>query len=75
VVNERAELGSDLLPDYLASLQPGGFYGWPYSDFGQHLDTRVTPQRPGQVARALVPSAGAPMHRTAQRIENSPAAC
>ncbi len=56
VVNERDELGSDLVPDYLTSVQPGGFYGWPYSYFGQHLDTRVTPQQPDQVARALVPS-------------------
>ncbi len=55
-VNERDELGSDLVPDYLTEVQPGGFYGWPYSYFGQHVDTRVTPQRPDLVARAIVPS-------------------
>jgi glucose/arabinose dehydrogenase len=55
VVNERDELGSDLVPDYLTDVQPGGFYGWPYSYFGSHVDSRVTPQRPDLVARALVP--------------------
>jgi len=55
VVNERDELGSDLVPDYLSSVRDGGFYGWPYSYFGQHVDVRVKPQRPDLVARALVP--------------------
>ncbi|MCU7373760.1 sorbosone dehydrogenase family protein [Paucibacter sp. O1-1] len=55
VVNERDELGSDLVPDYLSSVQDGGFYGWPYSYFGQHLDTRVEPPQPALVASALVP--------------------
>lgn len=55
VVNERDELGSDLVPDYLTSVRPGGFYGWPYSYFGQHVDARVQPQRPDLVARAIVP--------------------
>ena len=55
VVNERDEIGSDLVPDYLASVRDGGFYGWPYSYFGQHVDERVQPQRPELVARALVP--------------------
>ena len=54
-VNERDEIGSDLVPDYMTSVQRGGFYGWPYSYYGQHLDTRVEPQRPELVARALVP--------------------
>lgn len=54
-VNERDELGSDLVPDYMTSVRDGGFYGWPYSYFGQHVDTRVTPQRPDLVARAIVP--------------------
>ncbi|MFF7057734.1 PQQ-dependent sugar dehydrogenase [Achromobacter spanius] len=54
-VNERDELGSDLVPDYMTSVKDGGFYGWPYSYFGQHVDTRVTPQRPDLVARAIVP--------------------
>jgi glucose/arabinose dehydrogenase len=55
VVNERDELGSDLVPDYLTSVKEGGFYGWPYSYFGQHIDTRVTPQRPELVAMAIAP--------------------
>jgi glucose/arabinose dehydrogenase len=54
-VNERDELGSDLVPDYMTSVKDGGFYGWPYSYYGQHLDPRVHPQRPDLVARALVP--------------------
>jgi glucose/arabinose dehydrogenase len=54
-VNERDELGSDLVPDYMTAVRDGGFYGWPYSYFGQHLDQRVTPQRPDLVARAVVP--------------------
>jgi glucose/arabinose dehydrogenase len=55
VVNERDELGSDLVPDYLTSVRDGGFYGWPYSYFGQHIDERVAPQRPDLVAKATVP--------------------
>lgn len=54
-VNERDELGSDLVPDYMTALQEGGFYGWPYSYYGQHVDERVEPQRPALVARAIVP--------------------
>ena len=54
-MNERDELGSDLVPDYMTSLQDGGFYGWPYSYFGRHVDERVQPQRPDLVARAIVP--------------------
>ena len=55
VVNERDEIGSDLVPDYMTSVTDGGFYGWPYSYYGQHVDVRVTPQRPDLVAKALVP--------------------
>jgi glucose/arabinose dehydrogenase len=55
VVNERDEIGPDLVPDYLTSVQDGGFYGWPYSYYGQHLDPRVQPQRPDLVAKAIVP--------------------
>lgn len=55
VVNERDELGPDLVPDYLTSVKDGGFYGWPYSYYGRHLDPRVKPQRPDLVARAIVP--------------------
>ncbi|WP_342243269.1 PQQ-dependent sugar dehydrogenase [Pseudomonas sp. OTU5201] len=54
-VNERDELGSDLVPDYITSVKDGGFYGWPWSYFGQHVDARVQPQRPDLVAKALVP--------------------
>jgi glucose/arabinose dehydrogenase len=55
VVNERDELGSDLVPDYLTSVRRGGFYGWPYSYFGQHVDERAQPARPDLVARAIKP--------------------
>ncbi len=54
-VNERDELGSDLVPDYMTAVKDGGFYGWPYSYFGQHLDARVKPQNPALVASAIVP--------------------
>ena len=54
-VNERDELGDDLVPDYITSVKDGGFYGWPYSYYGQHVDTRVSPQRPDLVARAIAP--------------------
>jgi len=55
VANERDEIGADLVPDYLTSVREGGFYGWPYSYFGQHVDTRVSPQRPDLVAKAITP--------------------
>jgi len=55
IVNERDELGPNLVPDYLTSVKDGGFYGWPYSYFGRHLDPRVMPQRPDLVAKAIVP--------------------
>lgn len=55
VVNERDELGPHLVPDYLTSVRDHGFYGWPYSYWGQHLDPRVKPQRPDLVARAIPP--------------------
>ncbi|WP_460842795.1 PQQ-dependent sugar dehydrogenase [Noviherbaspirillum agri] len=54
-VNERDELGSDLVPDYMTSVKDGGFYGWPYSYYGRHLDPRVKPQRPDLVDKAIVP--------------------
>jgi glucose/arabinose dehydrogenase len=54
-VNERDELGSDLVPDYVTSVREGGFYGWPWSYYGQHVDTRVERQRPDLVAKAIVP--------------------
>ncbi len=55
VVNERDELGPNLVPDYMTSVKDGGFYGWPYSYYGQHLDPRVEPQRPDLVEKAIVP--------------------
>ncbi|HEX5538226.1 MAG TPA: sorbosone dehydrogenase family protein, partial [Methylophilaceae bacterium] len=55
VVNERDEIGGDLVPDYLTMVRDGAFYGWPYSYYGQHVDKRVTPQRPDLVASAVVP--------------------
>ena len=54
-VNERDEIGSDLVPDYITSVQDGGFYGWPYSYYGQHVDVRVEPQNPALVAKAIAP--------------------
>jgi glucose/arabinose dehydrogenase len=54
-VNERDELGSDLVPDYITSVRDGAFYGWPYSYFGKHLDLRAKPERPDLVERAVVP--------------------
>jgi glucose/arabinose dehydrogenase len=55
VVNERDELGNDLVPDYLTAVVDGAFYGWPYSYWGAHLDPRVHPQRPDLTSRARVP--------------------
>lgn len=54
-VNERDELGSDLVPDYMTSVREGGFYGWPWSYWGQHVDERVKPQQPELVAKAIAP--------------------
>jgi glucose/arabinose dehydrogenase len=54
-VNERDELGSDIVPDYMTAVREGAFYGWPYSYYSDHVDTRVEPQRPDLVARAVVP--------------------
>jgi glucose/arabinose dehydrogenase len=62
VVNERDEIGPNLVPDYLTSIQDGGFYGWPYSYWGQHVDARVKPQRPDLVAKAIVPDYGLSSH-------------
>ena len=62
VVNERDEIGPDLVPDYLTSIREGGFYGWPYSYWGSHVDIRVHPQRPDLVARAIKPDYGLSSH-------------
>jgi glucose/arabinose dehydrogenase len=55
VINERDELGPDLVPDYMTSVQDGAFYGWPWSYWGQHVDPRVMPRNPAMVARAIMP--------------------
>jgi glucose/arabinose dehydrogenase len=55
VVNERDALGDDLVPDYMTSVKDGGFYGWPYSYYGQHVDERQKPQNPEMVAKAIKP--------------------
>ncbi len=62
VVNERDEIGDDLVPDYLTSVRDGGFYGWPYSYWGQTVDERVSPPRPDLVARAIRPDYGLGAH-------------
>jgi glucose/arabinose dehydrogenase len=65
VVNERDELGDDTPPDYLTSVKDGGFYGWPYSYWGKHVDTRVKPERPDLVANAIEPDYGLGAHTAA----------
>ncbi|MEA3080916.1 MAG: hypothetical protein QOD54_584 [Sphingomonadales bacterium] len=62
VVNERDEIGPDLVPDYLTSVKEGAFYGWPYSYWGQHVDVRVHPQNPAMVAKAIKPDYGLSSH-------------
>ncbi len=61
-VNERDQLGDDVPPDYITSVQDGGFYGWPYSYIGRHVDPTVTPQRPDLVAEAITPEVLLPAH-------------
>src|SRR5687768_13531246 len=72
VVNERDELGSDLVPDYLTSVRNGGFYGWPYSYFGQHVDKRVKPRRRDLVANAIVPDYALGAHTASLGLTYSP---
>ena len=67
-VNERDELGSDLVPDYLTSVKDGGFYGWPYSYYGQHVDRRV-PANPEMVAKAIVPDYALGNHTAIRRCK------
>jgi len=62
VVNERDELGNDLVPDYLTSVKDGAFYGWPWSYWGQNVDTRVEPANPDMVAKAIAPDYGLGAH-------------
>jgi len=71
VVNERDELGNDLVPDYLTSVHPGAFYGWPYSYFGQHPDTRAKPPRPDLVASAVAPDYALGSHVAALGLASS----
>ncbi len=71
VVNERDELGSDLVPDYLTSVRDGGFYGWPYSYWGDHVDARVSPARPELVARAIRPDYALGNHVAALGLASS----
>jgi glucose/arabinose dehydrogenase len=54
-VNERDDLGNDLMPDHMTSVKDGAFYGWPYSYYGQHIDTRIVPQRPELATKAIAP--------------------
>ena len=65
VVNERDEIGNDLVPDYMTSVQDGGFYGWPYSYFGRHVDVRIEPPRPDLVVRAIAPDYALGAHTAA----------
>jgi glucose/arabinose dehydrogenase len=71
VANERDELGSDLVPDYLTSVKDGAFYGWPYSYYGQHVDDRVKPPRPDMVARAIAPDYALGSHVAALGLASS----
>lgn len=71
VVNERDELGPNLVPDYLTSVQEGGFYGWPYSYWGQNVDTRVRPQDPEKVAAAIAPDYALGAHVAALGLDFS----
>jgi glucose/arabinose dehydrogenase len=72
VVNERDEIGSDLVPDYLTSVRDGAFYGWPYSYYGQHVDTRVSPPRPDLVAKAIAPDYALGPHTASLGLAWSP---
>src|SRR5690606_39542047 len=71
VVNERDELGPNLVPDYLTSVREGGFYGWPYSYWGGNVDPRVMPQDPEKVAAAIVPDYALGSHVAALGLDFS----
>ena len=71
VVNERDEIGNDLVPDYLTSVRDGGFYGWPYSYFGNHLDSRATPQNTAMADRAIVPDYALGAHTASLGLASS----
>ena len=75
VVNERDEIGDNASPDYITSVRPGGFYGWPWAYWGQHVDRRVRPANPAMVARSIKPGQvelkgeGGEMILVAKRVE------
>ncbi|HEY0267698.1 MAG TPA: PQQ-dependent sugar dehydrogenase, partial [Methyloradius sp.] len=71
VVNERDEIGSDLVPDYITSVKENGFYGWPYSYYGQHIDARVQPQNPELVAKAIAPDYAVGPHTASLGLADS----
>ena len=71
VVNERDELGNDLVPDYMTAVKDGGFYGWPYSYYGDHLDPRIDAQRPDLVAKAIVPDYALGSHTASLGLTSS----
>lgn len=71
VVNERDEIGSDLVPDYMTSVKDGGFYGWPYSYYGQHIDKRVQPSNPDLVASAIAPDFALGAHTASLGLASS----
>ncbi|MGE7990109.1 PQQ-dependent sugar dehydrogenase [Pseudomonas sp. NPDC089554] len=73
VVNERDELGPDLVPDYLTSVREGGFYGWPWSYWGKNVDTRAQPQNPEKVASAITPDYSLGSHVAALGVDFSEA--
>ena len=70
-VNERDELGDDLVPDYMTSVVDGGFYGWPWSYYGQHIDDRVKPPRPDKVATARMPDYALGAHTASLGLASS----
>lgn len=70
-VNERDELGSDLVPDYMTAVKDGGFYGWPYSYYGDHIDTRPKPPNPEMVAKAIVPDYALGAHTASLGLASS----
>ena len=71
VVNERDEIGSDLVPDYLTSVQDGAFYGWPYSYYGQHIDERVNPHNSELVVKAIKPDYALGAHTASLGLASS----
>ena len=71
VVNERDEIGPDLVPDYLTSVREGGFYGWPWAYWGNHVDTRVKPENPEKVAESITPDYSLGAHVAALGVDFS----